>query len=472
MLTALAAGSRDAGARGFASLPDELKRRIFSLLNVEERARAACVQVSWREALNDGSAWTVLDLSPSSGLPRHRATDATLRGAAAKAGGVGLRSLDVSYCDESRLTPVALQEVVKAHAATLRTLRCVVSLPQEGDCGSERSEMHQSMFIMDIKALLHAAPLLTLAEFSVNCNGAAAELPALLRLTGRHMPLRLHGLKLAGMDCPTAHVHDALHAVAYAHAPQRYLELDFMRLADEHALAALEAACVSVAGGVKLMECNLPRREITVPCLARIASGATLAALHIDHCTAAHMPLLDAAGAGLMGAALRGSVSLTAFTFMRTGLFRDGAVATALLAALTDHPSIRSINLSFDEPFEDNDDEDDDYDGDDDDDDDGIAAAGVALGALAAANAPALTALDVSYCSLGKHLAPLLTALAVHNTHLRTLMCVNNRIFADAHVREQPHICGRRLCARAAGARGRAAQRPARAGGRSRRRGE
>lgn len=124
--SALAASdARRAWARGFASLPHTVVAKIFTLLGVEERARAACVQVSWRDALKDGNLWTVLDLSPAGGIPRQRATDALLRGAAAKALGVGLRSLDVSGCSKDLLTESALKEVVKAHGATLRTLRSV-----------------------------------------------------------------------------------------------------------------------------------------------------------------------------------------------------------------------------------------------------------------------------------------------------------------------------------------------------------
>ncbi len=54
------------------------------------------------------------------------------------------------------------------------------------------------------------------------------------------------------------------------------------------------------------------------------------------------------------------------------------------------------------------------------------AAAGAALGALVAANAPALTELDVSWCHLGDDgLRPLFEALP-QNTHLRMLKCEGN----------------------------------------------
>jgi Ran GTPase-activating protein (RanGAP) involved in mRNA processing and transport len=52
--------------------------------------------------------------------------------------------------------------------------------------------------------------------------------------------------------------------------------------------------------------------------------------------------------------------------------------------------------------------------------------AGTSLGALVAANAPALTMLNVSSCALGDEgLGPLVDALAA-NTHLQTLNCSGN----------------------------------------------
>jgi hypothetical protein len=54
------------------------------------------------------------------------------------------------------------------------------------------------------------------------------------------------------------------------------------------------------------------------------------------------------------------------------------------------------------------------------------ARAGASLGALVAANAPALNTLNVSHCALGDEgLGPLVDALAA-NTHLRVLHCADN----------------------------------------------
>jgi hypothetical protein len=64
-----------------------------------------------------------------------------------------------------------------------------------------------------------------------------------------------------------------------------------------------------------------------------------------------------------------------------------------------------------------------------------VAFAGAALGALLAANAPALRELDVSCCHLGDAgMGPLLQALP-RNTHLRELTCGSNDM-SDAFARD------------------------------------
>jgi hypothetical protein len=127
--------------------------------------------------------------------------------------------------------------------------------------------------------------------------------------------------------------------------------------------------------------------------------------------------------AGLfIGNALRHNATLTSATFKFIRLFNEPAAAAALLGALTGHPSLRKLDVSFNcagflaAPV--------------------VAAAGAALAALVAANAPALQELHMRYCRLGDAgLAPLADALA-HNTHLRVLDCHENEL-SDAFMRDR-----------------------------------
>jgi hypothetical protein len=89
------------------------------------------------------------------------------------------------------------------------------------------------------------------------------------------------------------------------------------------------------------------------------------------------------------------------------------------MTALTAHPTLEELHLDNNMSIF----------------DDHAAAVGAALGALVAANAPALQMLNVSYSSLGDAgLAPLVDALP-RNTHLRLLHCKDNPM-SDAFARD------------------------------------
>jgi hypothetical protein len=131
--------------------------------------------------------------------------------------------------------------------------------------------------------------------------------------------------------------------------------------------------------------------------LARLLGGGTLTELSITQ----PEQLLDGPSAALLGAALRANSTLTSLSFVNVDFWGDTDAAAALLSALTGHASLRNLVLLSNHVE--------------------AALSGAALGALIAANAPALTALDVSFCNLGDAgLRPLLDALP-GNTNLRAL---------------------------------------------------
>jgi hypothetical protein len=152
----------------------------------------------------------------------------------------------------------------------------------------------------------------------------------------------------------------------------------------------------------------------SVPSLARLLGGSALRTLVVEGESA---PLLDEPAALLLSNALRVNTTLTAVTFKFINLFHEPANATALLGALTAHPSLRKLDISFNRT-------------------DSlaahvVAAAGAPLGTLVAANAPALHELHMRHCwwlAVGDVvMGPLADALP-HNTHLRVLDCSNNRM--------------------------------------------
>jgi hypothetical protein len=156
--------------------------------------------------------------------------------------------------------------------------------------------------------------------------------------------------------------------------------------------------------------------EQSAPALARLLNGGALAELEIHSEVAA---FLAAPAASVLVDALRACSTLTALTLCGVELWHDPGAAVALLGALTGHPSLRSLDISVNgvEPAD-------------------QEQAAAALGALVAANAPALVSLKASSCDLGDAgLGPLFNALPA-NTHLRTLDCVDN-VLTDEFMCEQ-----------------------------------
>jgi hypothetical protein len=160
--------------------------------------------------------------------------------------------------------------------------------------------------------------------------------------------------------------------------------------------------------------CNGDLSPASAPALARVLGGTALRTLSLCGHHTALVDLLDGPAALLLGNALRANTTLTEATFTCVNIFRNAATAAALLGSLTAHPSLRKLDIS-------------------DNNADGlaapvVAAAGAALAALVAANAPALHELHMQYCRLGDAgLGPLVDALP-QNTHLRSLECRMNHL--------------------------------------------
>jgi hypothetical protein len=417
LAAAPSADGSDAWQRGFASLPHAVQLRIFSFLAVDERARAAAVRRAWRDTLADASAWTQLDLSPASGLARRRATDAVLRGAAAKAAAAGgLTSLDVSRHDDKALTHGALLEVVAAHAATLRHLRCVFP-PHE--CHGHGYVSGSQMRHDHLAAIMSAAPQLQSADFTAfawRCMDALA----LLQRRGAYSRVRLHGLHMMDSSMPAELVGAALEAVACYEPPLPYLGLESVDFSTAAATEALERACARVSV-LNIVECKW--HSLGPAAVVRVIAScpASLTGVHIQHSGRRGPPLLDAATAALLADALRANDSITALSLTSAKLFQQPAVGLALLAALTGHPRVREINMEGNMMRDFNEDDEDAHESD-------RVLIGAALGALVAANAPALTFLDISYNRLGDAgLLPLFQALRA-NTNLRVLNCEWNTV--------------------------------------------
>jgi hypothetical protein len=368
----------------FVTLPLPLVHHVFSQLPVDARARAACVSRGWCHVLLERSLWTRLNLSPSSGV-RVPVTDAVLAGAARKARGQ-LTALDVSDCEAVSFE--ALLAVVRANAGALREL-CV---------GSRTDRMRQTLNTQRVESLLLAAPQLVACHSHLLEWISAADARRMLRNEPPYQPLRLRTLRVYFVDgTHEASVREVAADVA-AHASLQRVELQRAPLLTLAALdAVVDAALARQLVRLSFWGCDLS--PASAPALARLLSSDTLKELTIVQTE----NLLDGPSATLLCDALRANSTLTSLS-IRMYVWHNADAPAALLGALTGHRSLRKLilpNITVAEAVR--------------------PAAGAALGALVAANAPALTELDVSNSALGDAgLRPLFDALPA-NTHLRVL---------------------------------------------------
>jgi hypothetical protein len=402
-----------------AALPHSLFLRILGALPVDARARAAAVCRAWRDALAGREAWRRLDLSTASGVPERLRTADFLRAAAARAhgsrtvGGDELGSGDdgggsglgggLTHLDLTGLTfnEGNICEVLTAHARTLREMYVL---------NDERMYTTHG-----VRQFLTAAPSLTAMHANISCHPPEAR--AVLHNEAPYEKLCMQRLSLVGTAAAgrAKETVDVLGELS-AHASLTGLQLAGYVLDRDIMDAAVDAARQARLRCLALQSCGVSPAACVAP-LARLLAGGVLRELVIgDNAPGVRgARLLDAPSAVLLGDALRVNASITRLHLCDVSLWwaagaaaggvdsGDAGAGVLLLAALTGHASLRVLML------------------DDNDARRSEAAAGAALGALVAANAPALTELSLCNSGLGDvGLAPLMDALGV-NTHLRTL---------------------------------------------------
>ena len=179
--------------------------------------------------------------------------------------------------------------------------------------------------------------------------------------------------------------------------------------------ALVDAALARRLRELKLESCTPPA---AAP-LARLLTEGSLAVLESSHISTDDMPLFDAAGAALVADALRMNTTLTKLVLDGTDVCLDMDAAGAFVGGLVGHPSLRELQITGESP----------YMGD-------RSALGPALGAVIAADAPALLSVDFSRNTLADAgLAPIVEALPL-NRHLHTLHLYQNDM-SEAFARER-----------------------------------
>ena len=352
----------------FPRLPLECTLHIFSLLPPDQRLRCAEVSRGWRATVAQPALWRRLDLSWE-GCHVRPVWPALLRAAVARAGDA-LTAITV---------PVAFLGVTTLCDALRASTGLAEAHLGEDDIAAE-----------DLVSLLAGLPQIRALHARVTCE--PQHVVGMLQGRPPFEPLHLHALSVShdGAALETAHV----------------LALADARL--QPGLASLEVLGAVVQPGTLdlLVDAVVARPSLTrlslrdmlpppsAPALVRLLLQGALTELELSD----DLFSFDVAGAAAVCDALRANSTLTSLTLMG---FREPAtpVLVALLGSLVGHRSLSTLNLTHTH----------------------LDNAGPALAALLAADAPALTEMHVSSCSMGAAgLSPLCDALA-RNTHLRLL---------------------------------------------------
>ena len=375
------------------ALPAPLALRIWAALPCDTRLRCREVARAWRDALAEPRAWVELDVTAaaSGAVP---VTPALLRAAAARAGG-RLERLCV-MC--AHALEAELLAVVAANAGTLRLLR--LERRVLGVLATNRFQL-----------LLRAAPQTCVVEADVSV--AIADAGRLLRCKPPFQMLRLLSLEVQGDGVMLAADVAALAAQLAAHSSLRELSLWSIPLDTFAALDAVVDAALTLRLRTLVLEaCHV--RPASAVALPRLLRCDALRELEVE----GGAMLLDAPAAALLAAALRSNRTLTSLALCNVGMWLEADVAALLFGALVGHASMLKLRLCGFVGSR--------Y---------AATAAGAALGALVAANAP-LRVLNVSWNGLADAgLGPLVDALP-RNTHLRELSCRTNYGFSAAFARE------------------------------------
>jgi hypothetical protein len=380
-------------AATFASLPLSLSHLIFLALPADARGRASCVCRAWRDALAQPSLWTRLDMSIVRVKRQRFAT--VLHGAAGRARGE-LRQLELS---QQEVVWDVLLRLLTANAGSLCELH--LHTPQ-----ATKMLYAASPLVMAVSA---AAPLLhvLLAEH-VWCKWEDA--PRILRAEPPFAALQVRHTLVVHFSASQVDIVGGMErfgpfATALADTALQPALLNVSVWHLDTAQPAVLGALVDAALARRLRELTL--QSCTPPAaapLARLLAGGSLAVFEICRTRAAGTPLFDVDGAALVADALCVNTALTKLKLHQANLCDDLRVAELLLGALVGHPSLRELWTNGEGTPADN-----------------LSAFGALLGALVAADAPALQILVCSCNALGDAgMAPIVEALAL-NCHLRKL---------------------------------------------------
>jgi hypothetical protein len=348
--------------------------------------------------VSDRSLWLRVDLSCKGGVTRP-VTDALLRAVLARIDG-HMQALVLRLTEE--VSSDTFLEVLQTNRKTLRELDLAPL------------EEKELLLVSFVERMLAAAPQLRV--FRCNVTSPLRAAVRLLRNEAPFGPLRVRFLNVATDEAGAEEERvDDADLLALAAAMREHASLEGMWMEDVPLdTPAVLDAFVDASLARCLMHLTFDRCSLSpasAPALTRLLGGGALTRLVV---IGGGLGLLDAPAAALLAGVLRANTTLHFLRLTGVDLWRAEYASADVIRALAAHPSLQELWLDNNRPATASD----------------AAAAGAALGALVAANAPALRKLYLAQSALGEAgLAPLLHALPA-NTHLRVLHCSDNNMSA------------------------------------------
>lgn len=374
-------------------LPLNIVCVIVLRLPPDQRLLLALVSRPWRAVVDDASLWSEINVSPSSGVCR--ASDALLRALSAKARSL-MVSLDVSGLLGYQTGVVSRRAAFEVLRYNSRSLRHV-----DVRCGDEPLHEWHTLPLGYVAELREAAPHASFfVDVSCDPSSEVAELfsgATRLGCASDQLVVRRLCVEPVYGDRDTHWTHEALcisrlsSMLAATHPPIREVVIYHAPVDVPGALAALAATVqASRISCLRIYQCNLGNSfDDLLPAL----SGGCLTSFGLFGGQVNFRTLS-------FPAALRTCI-LTRLFLSDVGLWNDISIGVAVVQAVTNHASLVYANLSRN-----------------------IAGVqqqqelGPALAALVAANASALTSLNMSACNLRDGgMTQVVEALRV-NTHL------------------------------------------------------
>lgn len=323
------------------ALPAGCLKQVLKLLPPDDRARAACVQKSWRSAAADPALWTSLDLSKHGGVEaRFRFFyDPQLLDTLNVRAGSGLTSLDVSGFMDGPYESRGMEW--PEDSDEWKTIGAFV----RSTCSLRHLKCSTRLDAAHVTAVLEAAPHLASFVCGVETEDAAGATKLLrgqppftaLRVTKLSIKLSIGGSSTFSSETAlllflsSLSSHAPLRRVCFSHAPFGPAALS----------ALVDAACARRFTSLEFSVSLPPQEHAVTPLCRLLARNARLTKLVLRGCPAL---LLPPRGAQLW-CAIRANLSLTTLSLSQAGVF-SSPEGTAGLASLAGHPSIRKLRLS------------------------------------------------------------------------------------------------------------------------------